>query len=203
MGDNKGGSADSSGMMQAMASAQAADKAYQLGEQQLQWAQDTWNQEQPLMDASEQQQMALSAEQQASLEQSQAESAQQWDEYQDVYQPLEEKYAGQAANWDSQGAQAEARGQAMGSVASSGQASLNAAAETLRGYGINPGSGRYAGLYASAQPMLGAAEAAAGTTASNNLKAQQMELESGAINTGRNLVNSTGTLTGVDRKSVV
>jgi hypothetical protein len=45
--------------------------------------------------------------------------------------------------------------------------------------------------------MLGAAEAAAGTTAAQNLRAQQMELESGAINTGRGLVNSVGTLTGV------
>ena len=57
MGGDKG-SADSSGMMEAMASAQAAQQAYQLGEQQLQWTQQVWNQEQPLMDASEQQQMA-------------------------------------------------------------------------------------------------------------------------------------------------
>ena len=58
MGD-KGGSADNSGMMDAMASAQAAHQAYQLGKQQLNWTKQVWNQEQPLMDASEQQQMAL------------------------------------------------------------------------------------------------------------------------------------------------
>lgn len=40
----KGGQdANSSGMTEAMASAQAAERAYQLGEQQLQWTKDVWN----------------------------------------------------------------------------------------------------------------------------------------------------------------
>jgi hypothetical protein len=194
MGGDKG-SANSSGMYEAMASAQAAQQAYALGEQQLQWTQQVWNQEQPLMDASEKQQMALAAAQQASLEQSQAESAQQYAQYEQTYAPLEAGYVQQAENWASPAAIAQARGQAMGDVAQQGQAGLNSAAETLRSYGINPGSGRYAGLYTGAQPMLGAAEAAAGTTAAQNLRLQQMGLESGAINTGRGLVNATEGLT--------
>ena len=194
MGGDKG-SSNSSGMMEAMASAQAAQQAYQLGEQQLQWTQQVWNQEQPLMDASEQQQMALAAQEQSSLEQSQAESAQQYAQYESTYAPLEASYVNQAENWASPSATAEVRGQAMSDVAEQGQAGLNSAAETLRGYGINPGSGRYAALYTGAQPMLGAAEAAAGTTAAQNLRLQQMGLESGAINTGRGLVNATEGLT--------
>ena len=193
MGD-KGGSADNSGMMAAMASAQAAQQAYQLGEQQLQWTQQVWNQEQPLMDASEQQQMALAAQQQQSLEQSDRESAQQYQEYQDTYAPLEQSYAAEAAGWDTPQAIANARGQAMSDVAEQGQAGLNTAAETLRSYGINPGSGRYAGLYTGAQPMIAASEAAAGTTAAQNLRLQKMGLEAGAIDTGRGLVNSTSQL---------
>ncbi len=194
-GGDKGGSANSSGMMEAMASAQAAEKAYELGEQQLQWTQQVWNQEQPLMDASEKQQMALAAEQEASLKQMQAEATQQWNAYQTTYAPLEAKFVGEAQNWASPGNQALARGQAMGSVAEQGQAALNAAATTLREYGVNPSSPKYASLYTGAQPMLGAAEAAAGTTAGQNLKLQQMGLEGQAINTGRGLVNATGSLT--------
>jgi hypothetical protein len=195
MGGDKGGSADSSGMMAAMASAEAANKAYALGEQQLEWTKQVWNQEQPLMDASEKQQMALAAEEAAALQQSQAESAQQYAQYESTYAPLEASYANEAANWDSPQAIAEARGQAMSDVAEQGQGGLNSAAETLRSYGINPGSGRYAALYTGAQPMLGAAEAAAGTTAAQNLRLQKMGLESGAINTGRGLVNATEGLT--------
>jgi hypothetical protein len=194
MGSDKG-SADNSGMMEAMASAQAANQAYALGEQQLQWTQQVWNQEQPLMDASEQQQMALAATEQASLEQSDTESAQQYAQYESTYAPLEASYVNQAENWASPSAVAEARGQAMSDVAEQGTAGLNSAAETLRSYGINPGSGRYAALYTGAQPMLGAAEAAAGTTTAQNLRMQQMGLESGAINTGRGLVNASEGLT--------
>lgn len=193
MGDK--GSADSSGMTEAMASAQAAQESYQLGEQQLQWTQQVWNQEQPLMDASEQQQMSLAAEEQSAMQQSQAESAQQYAQYEATYAPLEAGYVQQAENWASPSAVAEARGQAMSDVAEQGQAGLNSAAETLRSYGINPGSGRYAALYTGAQPMLGAAEAAAGTTTAQALREQQMGLESGAINTGRGLVNATEGLT--------
>jgi hypothetical protein len=194
-GGGKGGSADQSGMMQAMASAQAAQQAYALGEQQLQWTQQVWNQEQPLMDQSEQQQIALAKEQQKSLEQSQAESQAQWQQYQQYYAPLEATFVNQAQNWASPQAMATARAQAMADVGEQGMAGVNTAGETLRSYGINPGSPRYASLYTSAQPMIGASEAAAGTTAAQNLRAQQMELESNAINTGRGLVNATGSLT--------
>ena len=40
------------GMFAAMASAQDADKVYQLGEQQLQWSKDVWNQQKPTILAS-------------------------------------------------------------------------------------------------------------------------------------------------------
>jgi hypothetical protein len=195
MGSDKGGSANSSGMYEAMASAQAAQQAYSLGEQQLQWTQQVWNQEQPLMDQSEQQQIALAQEQQKSLEQSQAESQAQWQQYQQYYAPLEATFVNQAENWASPQAMATARAQAMADVGEQGMQGVNTAAETLRSYGINPASQRYASLYTSAQPMIGASEAAAGTTAAQNLRAQQMELESNAINTGRGLVNATGSLT--------
>lgn len=194
MGGDKG-SADSSGMMEAMASAQAAQEAYSLGEQQLQWTQQVWNQEQPLINQSEQQQIALSQQEQQSLAQMQAESQAQWAQYQQVYAPIAQQFAEQAASWASPENMALARGQAMSDVAEQGTAGLNTAAETLRSYGVNPSSGRYAALYTSAQPMIGAAEAAAGTTAAQNLRMQQMQLEGQAINTGMGLANQTGQLT--------
>ena len=189
------GSADQSGEMAAMASAQAAQEAYALGEQQLQWTQSVWNQEQPLVDQSEQAQIDLSTQEAQSLAQSQAESAAQWQEYQSTFMPLETQFASQAENWASPQAISEARGQAMADVGEQGQAGLTAAGETLRSYGINPGSGHYASLYTGAQPMIGAAEAAAGTTAAQNLRMQQMELEGQALNTGQGLAQSTAGLT--------
>ena len=195
MGDSKGGKADDSGMMQAMASAEAADKAYALGEQQFQWSKQVWEQEQPLVDKSEQAQIDLATQQTSSLSQMQDEAKQQWADYMSTYQPMEASFAQEAQNWDSPQAIAQARGEAMASVGEQGMAGVNTAADQLKAYGVNPGSPKYAGLYTSTQPMIGAAEAAAGTTAANNLRMQKMGLEAGAINTGRGLVNTTGSLT--------
>ena len=140
-------------------------------------------------------QMALEGQQQKSLQQMMNEAAQQWDTYQKDYLPEEEKLIGQVNDWASPGNQALVRGEAMGTIASQGQQGINTAAETLREYGLNPGARKYMSLYTEAQPMLGAAQAAAGTTASQNLKLQQLGLESGVINTGRGMVNATGALT--------
>jgi hypothetical protein len=191
----KGGSSDMSGIIQAEASAQAADMAYQLGEQQFVWSQQVWNQEQPLMDQSTQAQIDMYQAMAASQNQAAQETANQWQDYEQTYAPLEKEFVNQAENWASPSNTALVRGQAMSDVGEQGQAALNSAAETLRGYGINPSSPRYAGLYLSESPLLGASEAAAGTTAAQNLKLQQLGLESGAINTGRGLVNATTALT--------
>lgn len=195
MGSSKGGSADPSGMYEAMVSAQAAQEAYSLGEQQLQWSQQVWNQEQPLINQSEQAQISLSGQEAQSLAQMQQESAEQWQLYQQYYQPLEESYVSQAENWASPDNIALVTGQAQAGVAEQTQAGLNTAAEQLRSYGVNPSSPRYASLYTGANTIGAAAQAAAGTSAAQNLKLQQLALESGAINTGRGVANTTGTLT--------
>lgn len=194
-GGGKGGSSDSSGMIEAMASVQAANQAYALGEQQFQWSQQVWNQEQPLINQSEQTQIALAQQEQAAMAQSQAESQAQWQQYEQVYAPLEQQYAAEAGSWASPEAMAQARAQAMSSVAEQGMGGLNSAAETLRSYGVNPSSPRYSSMYVSAQPMLGAAEAAAGTTASQNLRAQQMAMMSNVANLGQNIAGQSGSFT--------
>jgi hypothetical protein len=194
-GGGKGGSADPSGMYMAMASAQAAQEAYQLGEQQLKWTQDVYNQQWPLISESEQTQIALAQEEQAAMIQQQVESQQQWQQYEQLYAPLETKFAGEAQNWASPSNMALVSGQAAAGVGEAGMNQLNAAADTLRSYGINPSSPRYASLFTSAQPLLGAAQAAAGTTARQNLALQGLGLESSAINTGRGLVNAAQGLT--------
>jgi hypothetical protein len=195
VGGSKGGSADPSGMYEAMASAQAAQESYALGTAQLQWSQQVWNQEQPLINESEQAQINLSNADAASVAQMQQESADQWALYQQYYQPLEETYVNQAENWASPDNIALVTGQAQAGVAEQTQAGLNTAAEQLRSYGINPSSPRYASLYTGANVIGGAAQAAAGTSAAQNLKLQQLALEAGAINTGRGVANTTGSLT--------
>jgi hypothetical protein len=185
------GSADSSGVAAAQASAQAAMLSYSLGEQQLKWAQDVWNQEQPLVTQSEQAQIAVSQADLKSLEQQQQFAAEQEAMYNQYYAPLEATYTNQVANWASPANTALVTGQARAGVASNVQQGINTAKEQLEGFGVKPDDPRFAGLYIGANTMGAAAEAGAGTTAAQNLKLQQLGLEQGAIQTRRNVAGST------------
>lgn len=191
----KGGSADSSGMYEAMASAQAAQESYALGLQQLDWAKSVWNQEQPLIDQAEQAQINVSNADLVSLKDQQAFANEQEAIYNQYYAPLEEQFVGQAENWASPSNTALVTGQARAGVSSAVQQGLNTAKEQLQAYGVRPNDPRYAGLYIGANTMGAAAEAGAGTTAAQNLKLQQLGLEEGAINTGRGVAGSTSTMT--------
>lgn len=195
MGGGKGGSADQSGMMAAMASAQEAQLAYNLGEQQLQWSENVFNQEQPLVNQAEQTQIDLGKQQMLASQQQDQFAQQQEAQYNATYAPLEATFVNQAENWASPANTALVQGQAQDAVAEASNAALNTSQEQLRAYGINPSSPKYAGLTIGANAMAGAGEAAAGTTAAQNLKLQQLGLESQAINTGRGLVNSSSALT--------
>jgi hypothetical protein len=185
-------SPDNSGVTEAMISAQAAQLSYQLGEQQLQWAKDVWNQEQPLVTEAEQTQIALAKQQQQSMQQAQAESSAMWDTYQQYYAPLEAQVATQVQDWASPQAMALTTGQAQANVAEQSAAGINTAKETLRNFGVNPDSPELAGLYVGANTMAGAAEAGAGTQAAQNLRLQQMQLEQSAAGTGMNIAGQSG-----------
>jgi hypothetical protein len=188
MGGGKGGSADASGMYAALASAQAAQTAYTLGEQNLQWAQTQWNQEQPMV------QQVVSTDVAAMQQQDQFAASQQ-QLYNQTYQPLEKSYAQQAQQWASPGQQAINAGAAMTNVAQAGDAQRNSATQQLESFGVNPGSTRFAGLDIGSRTTQAAAEAGAGTTATQATLLQGLGLESGVINTGRGLPNTTSQLT--------
>ena len=195
MGGGKGGSADQSGMYAAMASVNAANQAYALGEQQLQWSEDVWNQEQPLITSAENAQIAVSNEDLKAMQSQEAFANEQEAIYNQYYAPLEASYVNQAENWASPANTSLVTGQARSGVASAVQQGINTSKEQLEAYGVKPNDPRFAGLYAGANVMGAAAEAGAGTTAAQNLKLQQLALEQGAINTGRGVAGSTSTMT--------
>jgi hypothetical protein len=197
MGGKGGGQGDQSGVMAAMASEHAAELSYNLGEQQLQWAKDVWNQEQPLITQSENMQIQVAQQDLKSMQQMYDEAQQQWALYQHTYQPLEQQYVAQVEDWASPQNVALTQGEAQANVAEQTQAGINTAKEQLQSYGVKPDDPKFAGLYIGANTLGGAAQAAAGTTAAQNLKLQQLGLEQSAINTGRGVAGASGGLTNV------
>ena len=190
MGGGGKGSSDQSGMYAAMASAQAAQQAYQLGSQQLDWTKQTWGQEWPYVQQAAQTQIQ-SQQQLADF------SKQQEQFYANQYVPMQTAYNQMVANWASPEQIAQNAGQAMGNVNEAVNAQKQGAISQLEGYGVNPGATRFGSLFAGMGVQGGAASAGAGTQAIQNTKLQQLGMMAGAINTGQGQANQVASLAGV------
>jgi hypothetical protein len=189
MGGGKGGQADQSGMYQALVSAQAAQQAYALGSQELDWSKQQWAQEYPYMQQIAQGQIDTQ-------KQTEDFSRNQQQFYEQQYQPMEAQYNKAAQDWASPQNIALQAGTASANVAEGINAQKSSAQEQLEGYGVNPGSTRFASLGAAMGVQGGAAEAGAGTQAAMATKMQGMQLVGGAVNTGRGFPNAVATLSG-------
>lgn len=189
MGGGKGGSADQSGMYMALASAQASQQAYAFGQQQLDWTKQQWAEESPYMKQIAQSQIDTQ-KQTADF------SRNQQSFYESQYQPMEADYNKKATEWASPQNIALQSSQASANVAESINAQKTSAQSQLEGYGVNPGSTRFASLGAAMGVQAGAAEAGAGTQAAMATKMQGMQLVGGAVNTGRGFPNAVATLSG-------
>lgn len=184
MGKSSGGGGNDYGsLMAAMAAQQAAQMQYDLGMNQLNWAKDVYNQNYPYI--------KQGTEQSLEAQKHQNEFAKsQMDFYNSSYKPLEAEYLEKAKNWDTEESQQQQAGFAQQSVASQFAQARNAASQQLESFGVDPTSTRYAALDLGSRTQQAAAAAGAGTAAIQNRQLQGLQLQSGAINTGRGYASS-------------
>lgn len=108
-------------------------------------------------------------------------------QYNNVFQPLMNKFISDAGSFNSEARQRFNMGQAESTAAQADKAGMDAAERNLQGFGINPNSGRYQDLELTGRIQDAAARAGAGTQASVNTadRGRQMELQ--AAQMGQNL----------------
>lgn len=178
MGGGGGGGTDYGSLFMGIAAMQAAEKQYQLGKEQLDWAKDVYKEYQPyVLEGTKQ-----SLEDQKWSSQT---ARDQYDFYTDTYKPLEKEYVDQARSWDTPERREQMAGQAQAAVASQFEQARTAAAQQLEAFGVDPSSTRYAALDLGTRTQQAAAAAGAGTKAIQDVEMQGMGLKSQAINTGR------------------
>jgi hypothetical protein len=176
---------------------QAALEEMQLGRDWLgfareQFAQGNVRQEQldDLTAAVQRQQMAAQDENMANARQDRA-------RYQTVFQPMQDEFIQTAKNYDSPERQAQ--------VAAEAQADVQRAAATQRGttgrqmaaMGLNPTSGRYAGVTAAQDTATALASAGAANNARQQVRDRGLQLRADAINMGSGLPSSTASSYGI------
>lgn len=107
--------------------------------------------------------------------------------YENVFQPIEDQFVERATTWDSPERQAQMASEARADVLRSADQERQASARQMASMGVNPASGRYAGIDRAGE--LGTALAAAGAqnTARNQVRQEGMALIADAANMGRGL----------------
>lgn len=162
----------------AAASKESAEKAFQLGEDQLAWAK-----EQYAMDKATTDKVVDSFLQTQDLNNTAA--AQDRQRYVEKYQPLEDELIKDAQSYASPERKDLEMGRAQALAGQTFDAARANAQRQLEDFGINPGATRYAALDTAFNAQRAAAQAAAGNQAAQMVDATGRALRSEAINVGR------------------
>lgn len=162
----------------AAASEKSAQLAYDLGKEQLQWAKDQYANDKETYDKVVDSYLN-------DMDESSAAAAQDRAFYKENFQPLEKDLADEATNYDTPERRQKEMGAAQAAVATQYDAQRDNAQKELEAYGIDPSSTRYGALDIGMRTSQAAAQAAAGTAASNRVEDTGRALRSEAINVGR------------------
>lgn len=115
----------------------------------------------------------------------------------DVFQPLQDQFINTAQNYDSPEKQAEAAAQAKADVMKSADTQNQVQQRTMASMGINPASGRYAGITRANDTNTALAAAGAQNAARTQVKDKALALKADAINMGNGLASSTASAYGL------
>ena len=168
--------------MSAIANAykEASAQSFKLGQDQLAWAKEQYAGTKATTDKVVDALLSSQAE-------NDKRSSEYYQRYKDVFQPAQDRYLQDAENYNTEGRRDQNVGQAQTAVAQNFDAARQAATRQLEGFGVNPGSTRYAALDAGTRVAEAAAKAAAGTQAARDTEATGLALRANAINMGNGL----------------
>lgn len=162
----------------AAASEKAAELQYKLGQEQLAWAREQYERDSSIYNT-------IVSGFLSDMKETSEQAAKDRAFYEDYFQPLEKSLAEDAATYDTPERRAKEMGAAQSEVAMQFNAQRENAQRELEAYGIDPSSTRYAALDIGVRTAQAAAQAAAGTAASNRVEDNARALRSEAINVGR------------------
>lgn len=162
----------------AAASEKAAEYSFKIGKDQLAWAKEQYASDKGMIDK------VVNAALNRSAINDEA-AAKDRARYENIYQPLEDQAAREAADYSNAERTNLEMGKAQATVAQNFEAQRNAAAANLEAYGVDPTSTRFAALDANSRIQEAAAKAGAGNNARTQTEAIGRALRSEAINVGR------------------
>lgn len=176
---------------------QAALKEAELGEDWLNFAREQFNisterqKEQDKL-ANEVTQNQLDASKQA-----QGWATKDRERWESTFKPLQDEFIDTAKNWDSAERQSERAAEAKADVINNATQARQAAERNMASMGINPTSGRYAGIDRAGYQATALAAAGAENTSRNAVRKEGVAMRADAINLGNGLAVNPATSLGL------
>lgn len=173
----------------------AALKEAQLGEEWLKFAREQYG---VANERQEEQDKIANEVSKQQLDNSR--TAQQWaaedrSRYKNTFQPLQDDFINTAKNWDSRERQDKLAAEAKADVLNNAAQTRASGARNMAAMGVNPNSGRYAGVDRTADVATSLAAAGAENTSRNTVRNQATAMKADAVNMGNGLaVNPANSL---------
>lgn len=115
----------------------------------------------------------------------------------EVFQPLQDQFIETAQNYDSPEKQAAAAATAKAGIAQSAAAQQMASQRSMASMGVNPNSGRFAGVSRAGEIGTALASAGSANAARTQVQDKALALRADAINMGNGLASSTAAAYGI------
>lgn len=160
-----------------------AQQQLDVAKQQLAWERERATVQDPLVEGIVNQQLKMGDE-------NAARSAEQWDIYQNLFRPVEERMVSDAMSFDSPERKERMAAEAGADVTRSFGAAADSNMRALGAMGVNPNSGRFAGLANETSIAQAGATAGAMNRARRDTEMQGIALRTGAAQFGRNMPNT-------------
>jgi len=165
----------------------AAEKQADIAQQWLDFSHEQYNNWLPQWQEYNKQASAMNkiAQQQA---QNQLDwSNEQHNRYETVFQPVEDQFVQQASNYDTPAKQEEAAAEANSDVMNAAANAQASNERNMASMGVNPASGRYAGINRATQLNTAIAAGGAENTARQNIRDKGLALKADVANMGKGL----------------
>lgn len=176
---------------------QAALKEAQLGEDWLKFAQESFKTSTERQTEQDKLANEVTQNQLESSKQAQGWATEDRERYKTVFQPLQDEFIDKAKNWDSAERQDKVAAEAKADVQNNAALARQATDRNMASMGVNPTSGRYAGVARAGDMATGLAAAGAENNARNTVRNQAVAMQADAVNMGNGLAVNPATSLGL------
>lgn len=180
---------------------EAAKMQAKTGADWLDFAKEQFAEAQPRQDKLDALTNEVTTQQLADMRKGSERSDDQWNRYNTLFKPIEDRMVSDAANYDSPEAQAKAAAEAKADVMLGASQSQQQNQRQMASMGIDPRSGRFAGVDRGTDLSVALAGAGAQNAAREGVKATGMALREGVANFGRGATSTAAQQVGLSTNS--